>query len=152
LEQGDVAGAQQRLGESLAMYIQVGRQTGIAETQVWLGHARFAASDITEARTAYLAALHLERGLQSKQRTAAGLEGLAKIALWLGNPERAARLLGAAAQALVSVEVAPMPLPPHLQAEREQVVAHARQILGEAVWEAAFAAGRELSLDESLAE
>jgi hypothetical protein len=39
-----------------------------------------------------------------------------------------------------------------LRAEREQVAVRAQEVLGDAVWEAAFAAGEALSLDEALAE
>jgi hypothetical protein len=50
------------------------------------------------------------------------------------------------------MEVAPFPLPLRLATQREQAIARARQELGEAVWEAAFAAGGALTLDEALAE
>jgi predicted ATPase/class 3 adenylate cyclase len=152
LERGDVAGALERLGESLTLYTRVGTQPRIAETQVRLGHAHCTAGDLGEAEAAYLADLQIERKLGNKQRTAAGLEGLAKVALSRRNPERAARLLGAAAHTLASVGAAPLPLPPRLRAERDQVAARGRQVLGEAAWEESFAAGEALSLDEALAE
>jgi hypothetical protein len=119
---------------------------------VYLGLARFAAGDITGAQDAYGNYLQLERGLANRQRTAACLEGLAAVALACAEPERAARLLGAAAQMVASVEVAPYPLPPRLHAEREQIAARAQQALGEEAWEAAFTAGEALSPDDALAE
>jgi hypothetical protein len=69
-----------------------------------------------------------------------------------GRPERAARLLGATAAALITVGAAPQPLPPRMRAEREQVAARAREALGEATYQAAFAAGEALSLEEALTE
>jgi predicted ATPase/class 3 adenylate cyclase len=152
LERGDVAGALGRLGESLTLYTQVGKQSGIAETQVRLGHAHFAAGDISEAEAAYVASLQLERTLGNKQRTASNLDGLAEVAFAHKLPERAARLLGAATRALASVGAVPLPLPPRLRAEREQLAARGRQALGDAAWEKAFAAGKALSLEEAFAE
>jgi hypothetical protein len=115
-------GALGRLGESLILYTQVGKLSGIAETQNRLGHARCAAGDIRRAEAAYVASLQLERTLGNKQGTASGLAGLAEVAFAQGLPERAARLLGAATQALASVGAVPLPLPPRLRTEQEQVV------------------------------
>jgi hypothetical protein len=152
LEKGDAAGALERLGESLTLYTEVGHQSRIIMAQICLGHARFAAGSIRDAEVAYIAGLQLERGLGNKQRTAAGLEGLAEVALAQGHPERAARFLGAAAAALASVGAVPLPLPPRLRAEREQVAARTQEWLTEAVYQAAFASGKALPLDEALAE
>jgi tetratricopeptide (TPR) repeat protein len=152
LERGDVPGALERLRESVALSTKVGSQTRIAEAQIGLGYACGAAGDLNEAEKVYLAGLHLERRLSDKQRIAAGFQGLAEIALARGNLERAARLLGAAAQALTAVGAFPLPLPPRLRAEREQVGAEARQQLGEAAWKVAFAAGAALSLDDAFRE
>jgi predicted ATPase len=152
LERADVARAQAQLEQSLSLYAKIARRERIAETQFWLGQSWSTAGQILEAEAAYLEGLRLERELGSKRRTAASLEGLAGVALSRGNPERTARLLGAAAQALHSVGAAPLPLPPRLRAQREHVAAQARHSLGEASWEAAFAGGESLSLDEALAE
>jgi tetratricopeptide (TPR) repeat protein len=152
LERGDVARALGRLGESLTLYTQVGKPSGIAETHVRLGYARCAAGDIGQAEAGYVASLQLERTLGNKQRTAAGLAGLAEVAFAQGLHERAARLLGAATQSLASVGAVPLPLPPRLRAEQGQLATHGRQALGVAAWDAAFAAGEALSLDEALAE
>jgi predicted ATPase len=152
LERGEVATAQSRLAESLARYTDVANLQGIAETQIRLGMAHFVSSTIQQARDAYLAGLRIAQRLGNKQCIAAGLERLAEIALAQGDPERAARLLGAASHTLTMVGAAPLPLPPRLRAEREQIAARTRQTLGEAAWEEAFAAGEALSLDETLAE
>jgi hypothetical protein len=77
---------------------------------------------------------------------------LDELMLARGQPEQAARLLGAAAQTQVSMGVVSFALPPHLAAQREHVIAHGRQELGQAACAAAFAAGGALTLDEALAE
>jgi predicted ATPase/class 3 adenylate cyclase len=152
LARGSVTEAVDRLEESLARYTRIARQSGMAETQVRLGMAHFAAGKVQESEDAYRAGLSIARRLGNRQCAAAGLHGLAEIALLQGQPERAARLLGAAAQALASVGIVPMPLPPRLHAEREQLAARGRQALGDAAWEAAIAAGEALSLEAALAE
>jgi predicted ATPase/class 3 adenylate cyclase len=156
LERGDVVGAHESLNQSLELFRQIARHAWIAETQVFLGMAHFASSNVHLAEAAYLAALRitrgLERGLGNRRRIAAGFEALAEVAVSRRQAERAARLLGAATQLLTSVGAAPVPLPPRLRAQREQAIAQARQALGEPAWEAAFAAGGALSLDEALAE
>jgi predicted ATPase/class 3 adenylate cyclase len=156
LESGDFVGAQARLAESLALYTKIAKQGGIAEIQINMGMVYFAIGKVEEAEAAYRAGLRilqrLERGLAKIQRITAGLEGVAEVALVRGNPERAARLLGTATQALASVGAVPLPLPPRLRAKQEQIAAHGRQALGEAAWGEAFAAGEAMSLEEALAE
>jgi predicted ATPase/class 3 adenylate cyclase len=152
LERGDVVTAQSRLAESLARYTDVANQQGIAEAQVRLGMARVAGGTVKQAKDAYQAGLLLAQRLKNKQSAAAGLAGLAEIALAERHPERAARLLGAAVQALASIGAAPLPLPPRLRVERQQVAATAQDALGEAAWKAAFAAGEALPLDDAITE
>jgi tetratricopeptide (TPR) repeat protein len=152
LDRGAVDVAQPLLAQSLSLFEEIARKPLISAAWIRLGMGHFAAGKLQEAEEAYREGLRIERGLGNKQRTAAGLEALAAVALARGHPQRAARLLGAAAQALHAVGAAPLPLPPRLRAEREQVAARARETLGKATWEAAFAAGESLSLDVAIAE
>jgi predicted ATPase/class 3 adenylate cyclase len=152
LDRGAVDEAQPLLAQSLALFEEIARKPLISAAWIRLGMGRFAAGKLQEAEEAYIEGLRIERGLGNKQRTAAGLEALAAVALARGHPQRTARLLGAAAQALHAVGAAPPPLPPRLRAEQEQVAARAREALGEAAWRDAFAAGEVLSLEEALAE
>jgi predicted ATPase/class 3 adenylate cyclase len=150
LERGDAAVAQERLEQSVACFREIGRQTQIAETLIWLGATRIAAGDLKGADDAYLASLRIAGALASRQRTAGCFDGLASVALARGQPERAARLLGAVAQVLG--ELPPAPLPPTLAASREQAALDAHQVLGDDAWAAAFAVGRALSREEAVAE
>jgi predicted ATPase/class 3 adenylate cyclase len=156
LERADVAIAQARLEQSLALFAKIAKQVSIPWTQICLGLTQFATDNIQNAEAAYLTSLRiaqrLERGLWARLSVAAGLEAMAEIAIARRHPERAARLLGAAAQTLASLAAVPPPLPPRLRAEREQAIARARLALGDAAWTAAFAAGEALSLDEALTE
>src|SRR5262249_18628780 len=138
LERGDVAGAYESLNQSVALFTQIARHAWIAEIQVWSGMAHFAAGDEQQAEGSYLASLGIaqgrECGLGNSQRVAAGLDALAEVAVSRGDLERAAWLLGVAAQTLRAVSAAPMPLPPRLRAERDRAIARGRQALGEAGW------------------
>jgi tetratricopeptide (TPR) repeat protein len=144
--------AQPLLAQSLSLFEEVARKPLVSAAWIRLGMGYFSAGKLQEAEEAYRESLRLERGLGNKQRTAAGLEALAEVALARDQPERSAKLLGAAAQALHAVGAAPSPLPPRLRAQREQVAARAKEALGKGAWEAAFAAGEALSLEEALAE
>ncbi|MFD7446135.1 BTAD domain-containing putative transcriptional regulator [Streptomyces sp. NPDC059909] len=72
---------------------------------------------------------------------ALALEGLAGAHALAGRPERAARLLGAAAAARSSVGA---PLPAAERGDVDRVTAAAREALGDDGFEAAFGAGAEL--------
>jgi hypothetical protein len=74
----------------------------------------------------------------------ANLEGVAGVAAADGQPERVARLLGTA-EALRETIGAPMS--PADQAQVERVVAAARAQYDEAMWQAAWNAGRAMSME-----
>ena len=67
----------------------------------------------------------------------------------LGQPERAARLFGAADVLRESVGV---PLPANERADHERYVDAVRAALGDESFAAAWDAGRALRLDEAIAE
>ena len=76
------------------------------------------------------------------------LENLAYVALGQGEPERAARLLGAAAalRAARWTPILPVDRPEH-----EDQVARTRAALGEPAFTAAWVAGRAMTLEDALA-
>jgi predicted ATPase/class 3 adenylate cyclase len=150
LERGDAVVAQERLEQSVARFREIGKQSQIAETLSWVGATRFAAGDLQGADDAYLASLCIAGALASRQRIAACFHGLAEVALARRRPERATRLLGAAAGVLGELPSAP--LPPSLTARRERVAIEARQALGEEAWIALYAAGKALSREEAVAQ
>ena len=76
------------------------------------------------------------------------LEGFAKLALAAGQPERAARLLGAAEALRDQLSV---PIPFIEQADHNQAVTQARERLGEAVFTAIWAEGQAMTLEQSIA-
>ena len=86
--------------------------------------------------------------LGSKYPIPAGLSGLAGPAVTRGDPERAARLLGASEALLETMGVG---LQPADQAEADRYVAAVRERLDEGTFEAAWAEGRAMSLEEAVA-
>jgi nitroreductase len=80
--------------------------------------------------------------------TVACLEGLARVAAMQGQPERAARLLGASAA--LSDEMG-TPLSPIIRVDHDHASKTAHEALGKDAFEAAFAAGRAMPLEESIA-
>jgi hypothetical protein len=77
------------------------------------------------------------------------LEGIAHIAAARGQPERAARLAGAAAALR---QLNGTPLEPDQRADYEWIVQAARAALGDAAFMCAWAQGQELSPEHAVAE
>src|SRR5262249_10244596 len=104
--------------------------------------------DLARATALHREALTLLRESGEKGNVAEGLEGLAGIAWAQGQPERAARLYGAAEALREAIRA---PLPPADHAEHERLVAAVRTGLDAATFEAAWAAGRAQSVADAIA-
>jgi tetratricopeptide (TPR) repeat protein len=89
----------------------------------------------------------------AQRRAAVGvaepLEGLAKVAVAQGCPDQAARLFGAARALRVRIGA---PVAPVDRADYERSLAATRAALGEATFDAAWAAGQALLQDQAIAE
>ena len=83
-----------------------------------------------------------------RRMIAGGLAGIAGLAVAWAQPERAARLFGAAA----ALQEEGTLLEPAYGAAREHWEAVAREALGDAAFTASWSAGRTLHLEEALAE
>jgi len=115
--------------------------------------------DRVAARSRYRESLALRRELGDRRGIAECLEGLAEEDRGTapcrdqtpsqGQPERAARLLGAAEALRTRIGA---PLPPHRRPEYETHRAALRVTLGEAAYTAAWSAGRALTWEEAVAE
>ncbi len=90
----------------------------------------------------------MQRELGRQWEIAACLEGLAEVAAGQDRPRRAARLWGAAE---VIRERLGAPLPPAGRSRFAASVARARATLGDGAFEAAWAEGRALPLDQAVA-
>ncbi len=88
------------------------------------------------------------RDLGMKSCLAHNLDGWARLATAEGDPERAARLLGALTAHLSRLGMSLIPLQ---QALHEQTLAAVRQQLGSALFEAHRQTGEQLDLEEAIA-
>jgi hypothetical protein len=75
------------------------------------------------------------------------LEGLAEVAMGQGDPGRAARLFGAAEAVRLAIGA---PLPLIQRVPYEQAVASVRAQLGQEAFEAAWAEGQTMSLEQAI--
>ena len=133
----------------MALSRALGNRRGIGYAVCELGTMARRQGDHAHAATYTVASLTPWHQLGNIAGIADGLEELAVIATVQGGAVRGARLAGAA-EALR--EAGGMPLSPKFRAALEQDMAPARTALGESAFAAAWAAGRELSLGQMMAE
>ncbi len=146
LSHGDVFTARSQLEKSLTLYREMGDRHRIAQSLCALAKVAAIQGDHTTARALYEESLAIAR-VGHKLNIASGLEGLASMVALQGGPTWAARLWGAA-DALRDAMGAPM-----ATVERpayEQAMAAARLKLGEKVFAAAWAEGRNMSPEQAL--
>jgi predicted ATPase len=148
-EAGDYGPAYTYHEESLALRRALGDQLGIAMSLANLGEVAQSQGKSAQATAHYVESLNLRVKLGDKEGIAYCLEGLADISSARGQPKRAARLWGAAETLREELSV---PLPPAARAHYDQVVAATRASFGAAQFEAAFAAGKSVSLEQVAAD
>ena len=105
--------------------------------------------DDRQAAALFGTALALSRDVDDKLNVADCLEGLAGPVTRLGQAASAARLLGSTAALREAIGA---PVAAHFRATYDQIVAATRAKIGEAAFEAAWAAGRALPLERAIAE
>src|SRR5262249_24552660 len=109
-----------------------------------LGRVTYVQGQYGAARALFQESLAIFRELGNKHGIAASLEGLAEVVVAGGQPERAARLFGAAEGLREAIGA---PLLPAERAEHDRSIAAACTALGEEAFAAAWAEGRALSLE-----
>jgi hypothetical protein len=137
------------LEESLTLFQELGYTLGVEETLISLGRVAHAQGDSVQA------ARHFTKSLVPMSESRFGLnaisdclDGLAAVAGTQGQPERAARLFGAAEALRQRVNVA---LQPAYHAAYKRDVAAAGAQLNDATFAAAWAAGQAMSLEQAIA-
>jgi hypothetical protein len=108
-----------------------------------------AQGDLAQAIACFVESLTLSWEESNLRDIAYCLEGLAGVASAQARPERAARLFGAAAALR---ELINHPLPPVSRSDYERDVAAARALIDEQFFEAAWAKGRALTLEQAIAD
>ena len=146
--QGDLDAARAYLNEAMRAYRQLNAAHLVQAAHSELAHVARQAGDLAQARHLYEQNLPRWVDLGNRPAIAHELECLAFIARAQAAPERAARLFGAA-EALREAIGAPMAA--HERSEYEREVAALRALWPAPEREAAWAAGRVLTLDEAVA-
>jgi predicted ATPase/class 3 adenylate cyclase/Tfp pilus assembly protein PilF len=145
--EGDYALARSLCEQSLAMHRELGNKAGIAYSLCHIGNAALFQEDYESAATHHAESLGILKDLGDKRVIPECLEGLASVALHQGRVERAARLWGAA-EALR--EATGAPISPSFLADHNRTVAAARAQLDEAAWQAAWAEGRAMTMEQAI--
>jgi DNA-binding CsgD family transcriptional regulator len=146
LRQGDYAGARTHFEEALARETPKVQYT--ADALAHLGTVALRMGEYQESLSFYQQSLALNREQGYKEGIAEDLAGLAEVASLLGQPERAAQLLGAV-EALR--EARGISLPPLRRAEYDRTVEGIRAQLDEAVFAEVWQEGRTRPLAQVLA-
>ncbi len=148
LAQGDMVRARRLLEQALVRLREQGIMWGIYRALLALGFIMLEQDHLARAAELYHEGLTLQRQLRFQQHSADGLEGLAGVAVAQGQPERAARLLGAAEALRESIAT---PRWHVYQTNYERTLAAARAQLDDEAWAAAWAVGRAMSLEQAVA-
>jgi len=149
LSQGNVAVAAIQAEESLALHREVGDVWGTALSLNTLGRVAQASGDHEGAAARFAESLRLLTEHHARRSIAEGLEDLAGVVAARGRPDWAARLLGAAEGLREEIGAER----PHAeQMGYRRVVAAARHALGATAFDAAWAAGQALPLQQAVTE
>jgi predicted ATPase len=148
LHSGNTAGARTNLEEALGTYEQIGDAHFVARAQEQLGYIALHAGDQRLARSLFRSALQAFIELDDRWGLGEALEGFSVLAAVGGEPERAARLAGAAESFRLAFGARTLP------GDRETMdgflgAAHAS--LGDDAWRSGLEIGRELSFDDAMA-
>ncbi|HET7090142.1 MAG TPA: tetratricopeptide repeat protein [Anaerolineae bacterium] len=145
---GDYGRAVALLEESVPLLRELGDGVGVARALHGLGTVAYHQGHFAEATALLKDSLTVSRERGARLEIAQCLEGLASTARAQGQPERAARLFGAA-EALRGAIGAP--LPPADRAGHERDAAAVRAQLGKAAFDAASAEGRAMTMEQAIA-
>jgi predicted ATPase/DNA-binding CsgD family transcriptional regulator len=148
-DQGDHGRARRLAERGLALSREVGERQTLCAALYTLATLAQAERDHERARDLFEEGLTVSAELGNEADVAHCLEGLASIAGVEGSIERAARLWGAEEVLLEKIEAAVYTYVPDRSLHRSQVAA-ARSRLDEETFEAAWAEGRAMSLEEAI--
>jgi non-specific serine/threonine protein kinase len=156
LLQGDDVAARAREEESRDVYQEIGDRPYMVWPLLHLGHIAKHHGDYGQACAALAESLAIVREVDHHPGLAFCLLGLAGLAARQAAGERAARLFGAAEARFEATrwgksKVVHREPPPAYRIEMERDIAAARAQLDAATWEAAWADGRTMTLEQAVA-
>jgi DNA-binding CsgD family transcriptional regulator len=132
----------------LAIHRRIGYAWGIAEASSHRAEAALATGDRTLAARLFVESIGAAKEAGDDKLTVFWIAGMAGVALAFQQPERAARLLGAAEAMGIAIGLPDVLRAPHIG----RIVEETSSLLGEPAFAAAWAAGAELSLEAAVAE
>jgi tetratricopeptide (TPR) repeat protein len=145
---GDSPTALRLLDESIAMMRKAGDRWGLLHSLVGLSYENLRSGQIDRARTLLDESLTLAREIASTTSKAYVLLGYAGWAAARGQPARAAQLIGALDGVMAAINARWLP---HQQLAHDLTVATIHALLDAAAWEAAYAKGHAMTLDQAIA-
>ncbi len=145
--QGDYGTARALYEEALTINREIGNRAWEAENLRELGLVAEEEGDYAAAEALVKESLAIKEDLGEKRGIAASMEALARVYGGQGQPERRARLFGAAEALRASIGA---PIPPADRDEYDGEVAAVRAALTKEACEAAWAAGRAMTLEEAV--
>lgn len=149
LAQGDIVAARQFHEEGLAAARELADKISIAYALEGLGFEACTQSDCPAARRYFIESIDLRREMGDTQGMLTCLEGLARTAIEANQQAEAARLLSAVENLRRQHNVLPLAAE---QADFDRAVARTRANLDPAAFDAAWSAGRALTLDKAIAQ
>ena len=134
--------------QALTLLTELGFQAYVALALSRLGSLTLSQGDGVTAHAYYAESLAIAQRIATKRSLAAGLEGLAAVAIMNEQPRQAAHLLGAADACRQSIGIA---RPIEERILYAQTVTLARAAIGEAQFAAACLTGQTALLDDVIA-
>jgi tetratricopeptide (TPR) repeat protein len=147
LVRGEINQARGFLEAGLSELRDQGNLYGAFRALIALGHTMRLLDDPERAHGCYQEALRIQQHMHYIQSIGDGLEGLAGMAAVEGDAARAARLFGAAQ---AHREAVATPRWPVMEAIYDRDVALARRLLDTEGWDAAWAAGNTMLVDQAV--
>jgi len=147
LSEGDVTGARARFTNSLEICREAGIKRDEATSLWWLGRADLVAGDTELARTKLATAMRAFRVFEMYSELLGCLEDHAELTQALGRTEDAVWLYAAAAAGRYRLTLSRSP---RREESWRKSIAQARSSLGDASYEAAWAAGQSRELNQAV--
>lgn len=145
--QGDYGKAEQYYEKSLAVSREFGLKSNAINNLISLGYVALHRNDYLLAKRYFIDSFDKAWIAEGEYRAYDFLSGLAAVAAGMNQPERAARLSGAAQAILARTENRPTPFD---QNEIERHIQIARQQIGDTAFDLYVAEGSKLTLEQAI--
>jgi predicted ATPase len=145
--EGQIEASRAHCQTSVDLLRQHGDRWGLARALNRLGFALIALNEVSQAKTCFTESLELWQSMGNRRGIIHGLIGLGGVAADRGQPDRAARLLGAVECLSRETLYVAYGLD---RARYERTLERARPRLAEATWNTAFAQGQTMTLEQAI--